>query len=128
LTKHQVLVKYQQMSVAALKLGEALDLLHYCLSENGSVRWGLHFKKALADEGVTFPDAWHVLRDGRIYEAPEPDIKTGEWKYKVEGHTSDGVWLVIVFCFKEVDRAFLITVFSVESRGKGNTNAKGTVR
>lgn len=108
------------MSVAALKLGDALDLLHFCLSEEGKVEWGRHFTKELEDEEVGFPDAWFVLRRGRIYDAPEPDIKTGEWKYKVEGHTPDGTWLAIVFCFKEVDRAFLITVFSVESRRRGH--------
>src|SRR5437879_9370925 len=103
------------MSIAALKVAEALDLLHFCLSEGGSVRRGPHFTKALADEGLTLPDAWQVLRSGCIYEAPDLDIKTREWKYKVEGHTPDGIWLVIVFCFKEIDRAFLITVFSVEA-------------
>ena len=115
------------MSLDAIKLDEALDLLHHCLSEDGSVRWGPHFKKALADEGLIFPDAWHVLRSGRIYEAPELDIKTREWKYKVEGHTADGVWLIIVFCFKEVDQAFLISVFSVEAKRRGQTE-KGGVR
>ena len=45
-------------------------------------------------------------------------LKTGEWKYRVEGHEPDGKWLAIVFCFKKVKRAFLITVFSVESRSK----------
>jgi len=107
------------MSLGALKLAEALDLLHRCLSGQGSVQWGSHFKKALEDERLTFPDAWHVLRTGRIYEAPERDIKTGDWKYRVEGNAPDGVWLVIVFCFKELDRTFLITVFSVEARRRG---------
>ena len=108
------------MSLAALKVGDALDLLHFCLSEGGSVRRGPHFLKALSDEGLTLPDAWQILRNGRIYEAPDQDIKTREWKYRVEGYTPDGVWLVIVFCFKEVDRAFLITIFSVEARRRGD--------
>jgi hypothetical protein len=116
-----------EISLDALKSGKALDLLHHCLSEGGSVRWGTHFKKALEDERLTFPDAWQVLRTGRIYEAPERDIKTGDWKYRVEGHTPDGVWLVIVFCFKEADRAFLITVWSVETRRRGR-HEKGDVR
>jgi hypothetical protein len=107
------------MSLDAFKTSKALDLLRHCLSKDGRVQWGPHFKKALADEGLLFPDAWHILRTGRIYAAPELDIKTREWKYKVEGHTVDGVWLAIVFCFKEVDRAFLITVFSVEARRRG---------
>jgi uncharacterized DUF497 family protein len=116
------------MSLAALKTGEAQDLLHHCLSEEGSIRWGSHFTKALGEEGLSFPDAWHVLRTGRIYEAPEPDIKTGEWKYKVEGHAPDGKWLVIVFCFKTIDHAFLITVFSVEARKGSHPHEKGNVQ
>jgi hypothetical protein len=115
------------MSVDALKLGDALDLLHHCLSEGGSVTWGRHFKEELEAENVDFPDAWHVLRGGRIYDAPEHDVKTGEWKYKVEGHTPDGIWLAIVFCFKEINRAFLITVFSIEAKRRSH-HAKGSVQ
>jgi hypothetical protein len=104
------------MALSELKTLEAEDLLHHCLAEQGRVRWGPHFSKALAEEQLTFPDAWYVLQTGRIYEPPERDLKTGEYKYKVEGHAPDGEWLAIIFCFKEVDRAFLITVFSIESR------------
>jgi hypothetical protein len=104
------------MALSELKTLEAEDLLHHCLAEQGRVRWGPHFSKALTDEGLTFPDAWYVLRTGHIYECAEQDIKTREYKYKVEGHAPDGAWLTIVFCFKEVDTAFLITVFSIESR------------
>jgi hypothetical protein len=39
------------MSVAALKLGDALKLLHRCMEEGGSITWGHHFKKALEDAG-----------------------------------------------------------------------------
>jgi len=45
-------------------------------------------------------------------------MKTAEWKYRVEGHEPGGKWVVVVFCFKTVERALLITVFSVESRRK----------
>jgi hypothetical protein len=114
------------MILPALKLGEAVDLLRHCLSEDGAVMWGRHFKEELKAERVEFADAWHVLRTGRIYDAPESDIRTGEWKYKVEGHTPDGIWLNIVFCFKEINKAFLITVFSVEARRKGHE--KGSVQ
>jgi len=65
---------------------------------------------------LTFEDAWTVLGRGQIYEPPEDDIKTGESKYRVEGHAPEGKWLVIVFSFKTVERVFLITVFSVESK------------
>jgi hypothetical protein len=58
------------------------------------------------------------MKSGAIYNPPEQDIKTGEWKYRIEGFAPDGEWLAIVFCFKTRKRAFLITVFAVESRGR----------
>ncbi len=105
------------MLVERLYRQEAEDLLRHCL-EGGEVIPGRHFREELAKEGAVFEDAWVVLRTGRIYDEPEPDIKTGEWKYRVEGYEPGGKWLVIAFSFKTLDRTFLITVFSVESRRK----------
>jgi len=73
---------------------------------------GFHFRQELANEKLDFTDAWHVLRTGDIYSPAERDIKSGDWKYRIEAHTADGIWLAIVFCFRAVDRAFLITFFS----------------
>ncbi len=75
-----------------------------------------HFREELANESITFEDAWIVLRSGSIYDEPEQDIKTGEWKYRVEGYEPDGKWMAIVLTFKRTDRALLITIFSIESR------------
>ena len=97
---------------------EAVDLLHRCL-EDGAVVYGTHFREELANERLSIGDAWAVLRRGRIYDPPERDIKTGEWKYRVEGRVPDGTWIAIVLCFKSLEKAFLITVFSMEPRGKG---------
>lgn len=95
---------------------EAIDLLHFCLEGSGEVIPGRHFREELANEKLTIEDAWMVLNQGKIYNPPELDAKTREWKYSVEGYESGGKWLVIVFSFKTVARAFLITIFSVESR------------
>jgi hypothetical protein len=104
------------MLVAVMTVCEASDLLHHCLTSQGQVIPGLHFRQELEREGLTIPDAWAVLRNGKIYDPPEHDIKTREWKYKIEGPEPDGKWLAIVFSFKAIDTAFLITVFSVEAR------------
>jgi hypothetical protein len=93
--------------VQCLNLQESTDLLRFCIE--------------LAKENISLADAWWVLRRGRIFDAPEPDIKTGEWKYRIEGHEPGGKWMAIVFSFKTVERAFLITVFSIEARGKVKT-------
>jgi hypothetical protein len=95
---------------------EAIDLLHFCLEGDGEIIPGRHFREQLIEEGLTFEDAWMVLTTGRIYRPAEHDVATGEWKYSVEGCESGGKWLVIVFSFKTIARAFLITIFSVEER------------
>jgi hypothetical protein len=106
------------MLIGIMTLVEACDLLHHCLTAGGQVIPGSHFRDELRKEGLTILDAWRVLKEGKIYDPPEQDIKTGEWKYTVEGHEPEGKWLEIVFSFKAIDEAFLITVFSVESRRK----------
>ena len=91
--------------------------MRYCL-ETGEVIMGRHFRDELAAENLTIDDARFVMRGGAIYQSPEVDIRSGEDKYRVEGYEPGGKWLAVVFSFKAVDRAFLITVFSVESRGR----------
>jgi hypothetical protein len=103
------------MPVTCRTLQEAVDLMRRCLGF-GEVVPSKHFRDELAGDDLTIEDAWTVLRSGNIYDAPEPDIRTGEWKYRMEGYTPDGQWLAIVFCFRTRGRAFLITVFSVEER------------
>ena len=80
---------------------------------------GRHFRDELAAEGLNFQDALPVLRSGTIFNPPEIDIATREWKYRIEGYEESGKWLAIVFCFKAVGSAFLITIFSsIESRAR----------
>jgi len=97
-------------------LQEAVDLLHFCLEGDGEVIPSRHFRDELVEEGLTFEDAWIVLTKGQIYKSPEHDVRTGEWKYSVEGYETGGKWLVIVVCFKTIARAFLITIFSVAEK------------
>lgn len=100
------------MALNAVALNLALDMLRDCLAE-GNVIPGKHFLEELADEGLTILDAWQVLRNGCIYNPPELDIRSGEWKYTIEGYAPDEVKLAIVFSFKEIDRTYLITVFAI---------------
>lgn len=105
------------MKVERLSRPEAVKLLRDCL-RTGKIIPGKHFRDELAKEGLILPDALRVLKTGNIFQEPECDAKTGDWKYRVEGREADGQWLAIVFCFRAVDTAFLITVFSVEVKGK----------
>jgi hypothetical protein len=89
-------------------------LVRKCLQPGRRVIPGKHFRDELENEGLTLSDALHVLGTGRIYGEPEQDIKTGDWKYRIEGKEVDGRALKIVFCFKDydgIDAAYLIIVF-----------------
>lgn len=90
---------------------EAQSLAVHCL-EGGSVVPTRHFREELAADGFDIQDAFHVIRHGCIYREPEQDIKTGQWKYRVEGSTADRRSLAVVFSFKTVDMCFLISVFA----------------
>jgi hypothetical protein len=101
--------------VECLSTAVAVGRLRHCL-EDGQVIPGKHFRDELAKEELALEDAWNVLSKGLIYDPPEPDIKTGEWKYRVEGYEPGDKWVAVVFSFKTPDRAFLITIFSMEAR------------
>jgi hypothetical protein len=110
-------VVYYQVGVERQSRQEAVKLLRECLRA-GKIIPGKHFRDELAAEGLILPDALRVLKTGNIFQEPECDPKTGDWKYRVEGGEVDGKWLAIVFCFRATDTAFLITVFSVEVKRK----------
>lgn len=90
---------------------DAAARLQNCL-ELGEIIPGKHFRDELKNENLILADAHHVMRTGSIFNQPECDIKTGEWKYTIEGWEPDGKWIAIVFCFKSPTRVYLITVWS----------------
>ena|ERR1035438_1339930 len=100
------------MPVRCLSRAEAADLVRYRLSA-GRLIPGKHFREELADEGLDILDAHNVLKSGNIFQEPEPDIRTGDWKYRMEGTDLEGKPLAVVFCFKDASTGFLITVFSI---------------
>ena len=92
---------------------EATDLIRFCV-KRGAIVYGKHFREELANERLSLVDAYHLLINGNVFMSPEEDLRTGEWKYRIEGREPDGKKLAIVFCFKENERGFLITIFSLE--------------
>lgn len=96
----------------------AKDNLRKSLGADGQVRPSRHFLLELKNEDLTLVDAWHVLRTGTIFSQPEHDVASGEWKYRIEGNEPDGKRMAIVFCFKQIDYALLITIFSIERRSR----------
>lgn len=103
--------------VQCIRQHEATDLVRHCL-ENGKITPGKHFRDKLVIEGMTFVEAWGVLRTGQIYDPAEQNMKTGEWVYRMQGYTPGGKWVVIALCFRSLDETFLITMFTVKTRKK----------
>jgi hypothetical protein len=95
-----------------LTIDEAKKARVACMNA-GFVVQGKHFREELADESLDVESVEHVMRSGRIITAPEFDVKFRNWKYRVEGTEPAGKWLAIVFSFRRVGTAFLITVFSI---------------
>lgn len=83
---------------------------------DGNVIFGSHFRQELAAESLELAAAFSVLKSGSVFSEPELDIRTRDWKYRVEGREPGGKWLAVVFCFKSDSSAFLITTFSVKGR------------
>jgi hypothetical protein len=90
-------------------------LLRQCI-EQGRLRIGKHFRDELRADSFDINQALSVMRSGNIFDAPECDIKTGEWKYRIEGYEPEGRCIAIVFCFKPPSLAFLITAFEILKR------------
>lgn len=100
------------MPVGRLARAEAAHLVRHCLSA-GRLIPTKHFREELANDGLDILDAHNVLRTGNIFHEPEPDIRSGDWKYRMEGTDLDGKPLAVVFCFKDESTGFLITAFSI---------------
>ena len=78
--------------------------------EEGDVIYSKLFREELASDDLSMQDVLVVCRSGAISMAPEEDIKTGEWKYRIEGFTPDHYRIAVVFTFRS-DLAVFITVF-----------------
>ena len=74
-----------------------------------------HFRSELEKDGLSIVDAQIVIRRGHVFEEPESDISTGQWKYRIMGTAPDGQFVSIVFCFNSDDESVLITVFTDRS-------------
>lgn len=97
------------MSDEPLGSGQAKATLNRCL-EDGAVVYSRHFRDELANDDLTMEDILAVCRSGAIVMAPEEDIKTGSWKYRIEGITADRRQAAVVFTFRR-GLAVFITVF-----------------
>jgi hypothetical protein len=93
----------------SLSRDEAKARLNRCI-EDGTVIYSRHFRDELMNDGLTISDVLTVCRGGAVIMAPEKDIKTGDWKYRIEGLTSDQCRVAVVFAFRP-EQGVLITLF-----------------
>lgn len=88
---------------------QAKAKLNRCL-EDGDVIYSRHFRDELANDALDMEDVLSVCRSGAVVVAAEKDIRSGHWKYKIEGSIADRRQVAIVFTFRE-QAAVFITVF-----------------
>lgn len=93
-----------------LSKDRAKAALNSCL-QDGTVTYTKHFRDELANDDLTTEDVLSVCRSGAIVVSPEKDIKTGDWKYRIEGLTADRRQIAVVFSFRQPRAAVFITVF-----------------
>ena len=99
------------MGGSPLSRDRAKAKLNRCL-EDGTVVYTQHFRDDLAIDDLTMEDVLAVCRSGAVIMEPEEDIRTGHWKYRMEGTTADLRRVAMVFTFRP-ELAVCITVFEV---------------
>ncbi len=70
----------------------------------------IHAEEEMDDDGLTIFDVERVILTGIIVER-QKDIKTGEWKYLVKGHTVYDMNVFVVAKLSPTGKMFIITVF-----------------
>ena len=84
--------------------------LNLCLDEGQFVATR-HFKDELKNDGLDMEDAFIVCRSGAILDEPEENMKSGQWRYRITGNTTDGKRVAVVFALNPGGTAVFITVF-----------------
>jgi hypothetical protein len=90
---------------------QAVAALRACI-ESGEVILTKHAIDEMLADGISRIELFRVLENGNIFQPAEQDMKTGEWKYRVESNIT-GRPIASVFKFVRIDRTVIITVFEV---------------
>jgi uncharacterized DUF497 family protein len=64
------------------------------------------------ERGIDLQDVMNVLKRGIIYVEPELDQRRNQWRYKVEGRTTEGEELAVIVAFADENATVVITVLS----------------
>ena len=80
--------------------------------KSGFIRTTKHAKDRMKERDITNQDILWAFKYGKVIDEPEPDIKTGYWKYKIIGNAIDSDDLKITVVINEKENYLLvITVF-----------------
>ena len=94
-----------------LSKADAVRALRRCM-EDGIIQYLPHFHSRCLERGIDPQDAQNVLKKGMIFGEPELDMRRNQWRYKVEGPTSEGEGLAVIVTFADENTAVVITVIS----------------
>lgn len=62
----------------------ASEIRKIASQQNLEINYKLHAKERLEERGLILSDVLFVLKNGFVYEDPEPSTRVGLYKYKIE--------------------------------------------
>lgn len=72
------------------KPSDATDIIREIAQNPSNFIYKTHATKRMAQRGILVGDVLYVLRNGYVYEMPDPSTREGFYKYKVESKTPNG--------------------------------------
>jgi uncharacterized DUF497 family protein len=90
---------------------DAVRVLRRCVEE-GFIQFLPHSLERCKERGVGLQEVVNVLKRGMIFSEPELDVRRNQWRYKVEGRTSEGEELAVIVAFADENTTVVITVIS----------------
>lgn len=93
-----------------LSRNDALKAIRGHLND-GFMALTVHFRDMMKKRRYSMLDVTHAIKNGVIYTEPEKDVRTGEWKYKIEGQSVDGEPLTVVVSIAKGNVSNCITLY-----------------
>jgi hypothetical protein len=77
-------------------LGVWAHQIHDLVTAGCAITLTAHAREEMAADAVSLVDVVQVLRSGTVRQAPDRDVRTGDWKVRVEGRCDDREIVVVV--------------------------------
>jgi len=94
--------------VKRMTSGEAVKAVRKC----ETVGFTVHALDEMFADKISRLEVLTALKSGNIFKPAEQDIKTGDWKYRMEARVMNRN-IAVVLTFRTVDRLTIITVWEV---------------